>query len=95
MTVVTESKLNRRITGKPRVHVTRHLLPSVEARMADLFDVTLNIEDRPQTRDELIAAMQASDVLVPTVTDRIDAGMLEAAGDRLGLIANFGAGTDH
>ena len=63
--------------------------------MADLFDVTLNIEDRPQTRDELIAAMQASDVLVPTVTDRIDAGMLEAAGDRLGLIANFGAGTDH
>lgn len=95
MTLVTDSKLNRRIVGRPRVHVTRHLLTSVEARMADLFDVSLNIEDRPLTRAELIAAMQACDVLVPTVTDRIDAAMLDAAGDRLGLIANFGAGTEH
>ena len=95
MTVVTDTKLTRRIEGKPRVHVTRHLLPSVEARMAELFDVVLNVEDRPLTRDEMIAAMANSDVLVPTVTDRIDAGMLEAAGGRLGLIANFGAGIEH
>lgn len=95
MTVVTETKLTRRIEGKPRVHVTRHLLPSVEARMAELFDVVLNIEDRPLTRDEIVSAMANSDVLVPTVTDRIDAGMIEAAGDRLGLIANFGAGIEH
>jgi glyoxylate reductase len=95
MTVVTDTKLARRIEGKPRVHVTRHLLPSVEARMAELFDVVLNVEDRPMTRDEMIAAMANSDVLVPTVTDRIDAAMMEAAGDRLGLIANFGAGIEH
>jgi glyoxylate reductase len=88
MTIVSETRLTRRIAGKPRVHVTRHLLPSVEARMGELFDVVLNVEDRPLTRDELIAAMAGSDVLVPTVTDRIDAEMLEAAGDRLGLIAN-------
>jgi glyoxylate reductase len=95
MTVVTDTKLTRRIEGKPRVHVTRHLLPSVEARMAELFEVVLNVEDRPLTRTELIAAMATSDVLVPTVTDRIDAAMLEEAGDRLGLIANFGAGIEH
>ncbi len=95
MTVVTDTRLTRRLEGKPRVHVTRHLLPSVEARMGELFDVVLNVEDRPMTRDELIAAMAGSDVLVPTVTDRIDAAMLEAAGDRLGLIANFGAGIEH
>lgn len=95
MTVVTDTKLTRRIEGKPRVHVTRHLLPSVEARMGELFDVVLNVEDRPLTRDEMIAAMASSDVLVPTVTDRIDAAMLEAAGPRLGLIANFGAGIEH
>ncbi len=95
MTVVTDTKLTRRIEGKPRVHVTRHLLPSVEARMAELFEVVLNVEDRPLTRAELIAAMANSDVLVPTVTDRIDAAMLEEAGDRLGLIANFGAGIEH
>ncbi len=63
--------------------------------MAELFDVVLNVEDRPMTRDEMIAAMASSDVLVPTVTDRIDAAMLKAAGDRLGLIANFGAGIEH
>ena len=63
--------------------------------MGVLFEVVLNSEDRPLSRKELIAAMQAADVIVPTVTDRIDAAMLEAAGDRLGMIANFGAGTEH
>lgn len=95
MTVVTDTAPGRRIEGKPRVHVTRHLLPEVEARLGELFDVALNVEDRPMSRGELIAAMQASDVLVPTVTDRIDGEMIAAAGDRLGLIANFGAGIEH
>ena len=63
--------------------------------MNELFDVVLNTEDRPLSRAELITAMCASDVIVPTVTDRIDAEMLAAAGDRLGLIANFGAGIEH
>lgn len=95
MTVVTDTKLSRRVTGKPRVVVTRHLLPSIEARMGELFDVVLNTADLPLTRNELITAMRESDVLVPTVTDRIDAGMIAEAGDRLGLIANFGAGIEH
>ena len=95
MTASTDQTQSRRVPGKPRVHVTRRLLPSVEARMNELFDVVLNTEDRPLTRAELITAMCASDVIVPTVTDRIDAEMLAAAGDRLGLIANFGAGIEH
>lgn len=85
----------RRIEGTPRVVVTRHLMPSVESRMAELYDAQLNTEDRPLSRDELIAAMQDCDVLVPTVTDRIDGEMIAAAGERLRLIANFGAGTEH
>ena len=85
----------RRIEGKPRVVVTRHLMPSVEARMAELFDTRLNEADVPLTRDELAEAMQGAHVLVPTVTDRIDAALIEQAGDQLGLIASFGAGTDH
>lgn len=95
MTVVTDTSLTRRVAGKPRVVVTRHLMPSVEARMGELFDVVLNRADLPLTRADLIAAMREADVLVPTVTDRIDAAMLEEAGNRLGLIANFGAGTEH
>ena len=85
----------RRIEGKPAVIVTRRLLPSVERRMDELFNVSLNPADTPLNRQQLIAAMRNCDVLVPTVTDRIDAEMIAAAGDRLGLIASFGAGTDH
>ncbi|MDA7787786.1 D-glycerate dehydrogenase [Sphingomonadaceae bacterium] len=84
-----------RVQGTPKVIVTRHLMPGVEARMAELYDSALNTGDVPLTREELITAMQDCDVLVPTVTDRIDAEMIAAAGDRIGLIANFGAGTDH
>ena len=85
----------KRLERTPRVFVTRHLMPSVEDRMRELFDVRLNQSDTPLTRAQLIAAMQDCDVLVPTVTDRIDAEMIARAGENLGLIANFGAGTEH
>ena len=80
---------------KPRVFVTRHLLPEVETRLCELFDTTLNKADCPLSRDDLKATVQQCDVLVPTVTDRIDADLLAAAGADLRLIASFGAGTDH
>lgn len=79
----------------PRVVVTRHLLPEVEERLATLFETALNVADRPLARGELAAAMQRCDVLVPTVTDRIDAALIAGAGTDLKLIASFGAGTDH
>ena len=79
----------------PRVVVTRRLAPSVEQRMRDLFDVTLNCSDIPFTRDRLAEAMTDCDVLVPTVTDSIDRALIEQAGNRLGMIASFGAGTEH
>jgi glyoxylate reductase len=85
----------KRLLRKPKVVVTRHLMPSVEARMSELFDTVLNTGDTPLSRDELIAAMQDADVLVPTVTDTIDAATIESAGDNLKLIASFGAGTEH
>ena len=85
----------RRVTGKTRVIVTRRLMPATEARMAELFDVSFNPSDTPLSHAELAAAMREADVLVPTVTDRIDAALIAEAGPRLGLIANFGAGIDH
>lgn len=85
----------RRVEGTPRVALTRRLLPETEARMSELFDVALNADDRAMSREDLIAAMQSAHVLVPTVTDRIDAALLAQAGPQLGLIANFGAGTEH
>ncbi len=75
--------------------MTRELSDAVMDRMATLFDTQLNREDRAMTGEELVSAVQDADVLVPTVTDAIDADLIEAAGDRLKLIANFGAGVNH
>ena len=80
---------------KPVVIVTRKLPDPIETRMMELFDARLNIDDKPLTRAELIEAVKEADVLVPTVTDRIDAGVLSQAGPNLRLIANFGVGVDH
>ncbi|MBO6768664.1 MAG: D-glycerate dehydrogenase [Erythrobacter sp.] len=91
----SETRPAKRLERTPRVVVTRHLMPFVEERMGELFEVRLNTDDVPLTREQLVAAMQDCDVLVPTVTDRIDAEMLALAGADLGLIANFGAGTEH
>ena len=77
------------------VTVTRRLPDAVETRMRELFDVTLREDDTPMTAAELISAMKSCDVLVPTVTDEINASVLGQAGDRLKLIANYGAGVDH
>jgi glyoxylate reductase len=92
---IDADKLTKPIDHTPRVIVTRHLMPSVEQRISELFEAELNTDDTPFTREQLIAAMKDCDVLVPTVTDRIDAEMIAAAGDRLKLIASFGAGIEH
>ncbi len=77
------------------VVVTRRLPPAVETRLTELFDVRLRDPDVKMTRDELAAAMREADVIVPTIGDAIDAGLIGQAGDRLKLIANYGAGVDH
>ena len=77
------------------VVVTRRLPEPVETRMKELFDVELRDDDTPMSREELVSAMKRADVLVPTLTDQIDQSMLAAAGDKLKLIANYGAGVDH
>jgi glyoxylate reductase len=80
---------------KPLVVVTRKLPDRVETRMRELFEVELSLDDRPMTPAELIKATQRADVLVPTVTDEINAQVLDQAGDQLKLIANFGNGVDN
>ena len=80
---------------RPLVIVTRRLPDVVETRMRELFDARLNVDDVPLKQAGLIAAAQAADVLVPTVTDRVDRTVLAAAGPQLKLIANFGTGVDN
>lgn len=78
-----------------RVAVTRRLPEVVENRLKELFDVKLRDEDTPMSRAELVEVVKSVDVLVPTVTDRLDAAILAQAGPQLKLLANFGAGIDH
>ncbi|MEM7717960.1 MAG: D-glycerate dehydrogenase [Pseudomonadota bacterium] len=78
-----------------KVVVTRRLPDIVETRLSELFDVTLNTNDAPMGREALGAALREADILVPTITDQIDAGLLAQAGDNLKLIASYGAGVDH
>jgi len=82
-------------TKKPLVVVTRKLPDSVELRMRELFDARFNPDDKPMTQGQLAEAVKTADVLVPTVTDRIDASVLSKSGEQLKLIANFGNGVDN
>ncbi|WP_371156640.1 2-hydroxyacid dehydrogenase [Jannaschia sp. 2305UL9-9] len=82
-------------TSRLSVVVTRRLPEPVETRMRELFDVQLSDSETPMPRADLAAAMAEADIIVPTITDVIDAPLLAGAGDRLKLIANYGAGVDH
>src|SRR6266571_5672986 len=94
---VKPAQEERETMGKshPLVIVTRKLPEPVEARMRELFDARFNETDRPMTAAELAEAIRTADVLVPTVTDRIDAHLIAQAGPQLKLIANFGNGVDN
>ncbi|WP_062228277.1 2-hydroxyacid dehydrogenase [Aureimonas frigidaquae] len=77
------------------VALTRRLPEEIERRMAELFEVIVHPHDRPMTQRELAAAMDRSDVLVTTLSDKIDARLLSEARPRLRLIAQYGAGIDN
>ncbi|MDB2498795.1 D-glycerate dehydrogenase [Alphaproteobacteria bacterium] len=81
--------------SKPKVILTRKLPETIETRMRELFDATLNDSDKALSRDELEMAVKTADVLVPTVTDKINADLIARAGSQLRLIASFGTGVDH
>ena len=78
--------------SKPKVIVTRRWPQEVEARLQELFDVTLNVEDKPMGQAALQQAFRDYDAVFPTVTDRIDAEVMSAEPLRARLIGNFGVG---
>jgi glyoxylate reductase len=78
-----------------KVAVTRRLPAPVEARLSALFETTLHESEQPLSRAALIERAKGVDVLAATLGDRLDAGFFDAVGDRLKLVANFGAGVDH
>ena len=80
---------------KPVAVVTRKLPAAIETRMMELFEARLNAEDRPMVARQIVAACKGADILVPTVTDTIDAGLIKALPASIRMIANFGVGVNH
>ncbi len=80
---------------RPKIALSRMLLPPIEARMAELFDCRFNADDHPYSADEILASLDGCDIFVPTVTDKIDAALINAMPPCVKLIASFGAGVNH
>jgi len=80
---------------KPVVILTRRWPAPVEEAMRALFDLRVDLDDRPRNRDELREALRTADAVCPTVTDRLDASVLDIDGVRARVLANFGVGFNH
>lgn len=78
-----------------KVALTRRWPEEVEARLAEEFSLQCNEIDEPLTPAQLQQLMTEVDVLGVTVTDRLDAQVLNVSGRRVGLLANFGVGFNH
>lgn len=83
------------VNERPKVVVTAKLPDMIEGRLCDLFETQLNDTDQPLRREELIGRCRDADILAATLGDQIDEAFFDAVGDRLKLVANFGAGVDH
>ena len=68
-------------SARLKVHVTRRLPAPIESRLTELFDTSFNSQDRAMSRAELEDVVASVDVLVPTITDLIDANLLAQAVD--------------
>jgi len=80
---------------KKKILVTRRLPDAVEARAAEAYDATLNPGDTPYDRGALIAAAAGIDGLLCTITDKIDAELIAALPESVGIIATFSVGYEH
>jgi len=83
------------MTLRPRLLVTRRLPEAVERRLADRYDAVLNPSDTPLRPATLAEAMTRFDALLPTISDRLGADILEVPGRTVGILGNYGAGVDH
>ncbi|MEK9861087.1 MAG: D-glycerate dehydrogenase [Alphaproteobacteria bacterium] len=82
--------------SNPKVLQTRRWPQAAEQALNALFDVTVDAEDRPLSREALIEGVKTHDAIAVTVTDKIDADVIAAAAEgQCQIIANFGVGVNH
>ncbi|MGR3502295.1 2-hydroxyacid dehydrogenase [Pseudaestuariivita sp.] len=81
--------------AKPTLAVTRRLPASVEAALAERFEVTTNTSDLPMDAHALRDALMRHDAMLPTVTDKLDAQVLDISTPQTRILANYGVGFSH
>nr|WP_108461960.1 D-glycerate dehydrogenase [Devosia naphthalenivorans] len=80
---------------KAKILVTRRLPDTIEARMGTLFETDVNDADVTLTADDIVAGLEGKDVLVSSITDKIDAALIARLPKSVRLIAQFGNGVDN
>jgi glyoxylate reductase len=76
-----------------KVLVTREI-PDAGLRLLRDFDVTV-VSESPPERGELLESVRGAAGILPTVTEKMDAEVMDAAGDGLKVIANMAVGYDN
>jgi len=76
-----------------KVLVTREI-PEAGLRLLEDFDVTV-LSERPPERGELLEAVRGASGVLPTVTEKMDAEVMDTAGEGLKVIANMAVGYDN
>ena len=80
---------------KPRILVTRKMMPDVEHRISSLFEASLNRDDRPMGRDEILALAARHDGILLTSFDKLGPEFIPALPDTIRIIATHSVGYDH
>jgi len=80
--------------AKPRVYVTRRMAQEALDKIAQVTEMEVWPEELPPPYDVLLEKVRDVDGLLPLLTDRIDANLMDAA-PRLKVISNMAVGYDN
>lgn len=79
---------------KPRVILTRQVVPEPLAPLRERTDLWINPEDRELSRAELLERVREAEGLLCMLSEAVDRELLEAA-PRLRVVANYAVGYDN
>jgi lactate dehydrogenase-like 2-hydroxyacid dehydrogenase len=81
--------------ARPKVLLTRRWPEAVEQHLQGRYEVTLNTADTPMSQEAMAEALRTHDAVCPTVTDDLNAQVLERGAGAARILGNFGVGVNH
>ncbi len=83
------------MSSRTRIVLSRRWPGRIEALLEEDYEVWRNDHDQPMSAAAMRQALRRADGFCPTVTDRMDAGVLRVPSPRTRILANFGVGFEH